>query len=61
MKIKILTEYNDLQLKRKVIVGEILDVSEERAKELTTTNNKAHMILAEIVKKRSTKVKNEQA
>ena len=59
MKIKILTEYNDLQLKRRVKVGEILDVSEERAKELTTTNNKAHMILARRV--RATKVKDEPA
>lgn len=61
MKIKILHEYNDLQLKRRVEVGEVLDVSEERAKELTTENNKAHTVLAEIVKKRTAKVKDEPA
>ena len=63
MKIRVLHEYNDLQLKRKVEVDEILDVSEERAKELTTKNNRAQMILAEVIKekKKAAKVKDEPA
>ena len=34
MKVKAITDYNDLQLKKLVIADEVLDVSEERANAL---------------------------
>lgn len=48
MKVKVIKSYNDLQLKRVVKVGETLDVSEERAKELITDDNKAGYPLCEV-------------
>ena len=47
MKIKAKITYNDLELGRMVAKDEIIDVSEERAAELTSVNNKAGVILAE--------------
>lgn len=41
--------YFDLELKRMVKYGEMLEVSEERGEELTTANNKSRYILCEKV------------
>ena len=45
MKVKCMKNYTDLVLGRMVKRGEVLDVSEERAEELTTANNKSGYIL----------------
>ena len=49
MKVKCVKEYYDLQLKKTVKVGEELEVTAARGKELTTVNNKAGVILCEEV------------
>jgi len=43
MKVKAIRDYYDLKLKKNVLVkdNEVFEVSEERAKELTTADNKA--------------------
>ena len=48
-KIKIVYEYFDLQLKKKLLVGDELTVSDDRAAELCSVNNKAGIILAELI------------
>lgn len=45
MKVKCMKNYTDLVLGRMVKRGEVLEVSEERAEELTTANNKSGYIL----------------
>lgn len=49
MKVKCVKEYFDLQLKKTIKVGEELEVTAARGKELTTVNNKAGVILCEEV------------
>jgi hypothetical protein len=49
MEIKCIKAYYDLKLKKSINVGDILEVEDARAEELTTTNNKAGQVLAEVV------------
>jgi len=49
MRVKCIKDYQDLELKRLVKVGEEFEVSEARGKALTTVNNKAGRILCEEV------------
>lgn len=49
MKIKCTKAYYDLLLKKSINVGDILEVEDARAEELTTKNNKAGEVLAVIV------------
>ena len=42
-------EQEYLKLKKSINVGDILEVEDARAEELTTTNNKAGQVLAEVV------------
>lgn len=59
MKVKCIKEYYDLELLKVVKVGDELDVSDTRAKALTTTKNKMGVVLCEaddkVVKQRKTK------
>ena len=45
MKAVCVKSYYDKQLKRKVTVGDELDLTEDRFKELSTTSNKAKTVL----------------
>jgi ribosomal protein L21 len=49
MKVKCIKAYYDLQLKKSINVDDILEVDEARGAELTTKNNKAGQVLAEVV------------
>jgi len=49
MKVKALKNYNDLKLSKYIQAGTEFDVTEARAKELSTTNNKSGMALVEIL------------
>ena len=49
MKVRAIKNYYDLELKRNIAVGEEFEVTAARAKELTTVNNKAGIVLAEII------------
>lgn len=51
MKVKCIKEYQDLQLDRLIKVDEIIDVTEDRAQELSGINNKAGCKLVEIIEK----------
>ena len=48
-KIKVIKPYYDLEIKKNVSVGDELTVSDDRAAELCSKNNKAGIILAELV------------
>ena len=47
--IKVIKPYYDLELKKNVAVDDELTVSDDRAAELCSKNNKAGIILAELV------------
>lgn len=49
MRVRCVKEYYDLQIKKTVTVGEVYDVSEARAEELASTNNKAGAVLVEML------------
>lgn len=49
MKVKALKGYNDLVLNKFINAGTVFEVSEARAKELSTTNNKSGMVLVEVL------------
>ena len=49
MKVKCIKAYYDLQLKKSVNVGEVYDVTDERAEELGSANNKAGVVLVEVL------------
>ena len=49
MKVRAIKPYNDLQLKKYVRAGDEFEVTEERAAELTSENNKAGQVLCEVV------------
>lgn len=49
MKVKAIKDYNDLVLNKLIKEGTEFEVSEARAKELSTTNNKAGMVLVEVL------------
>lgn len=48
-KIKVIKDYYDLELKKNVSVDDELTVSDDRAAELCSVNNKAGIILAELI------------
>ena len=48
-KIKVIKPYYDLELKKNIAVDDELTVSDDRAAELCSKNNKAGIILAEYV------------
>lgn len=48
-KIKALTNYYDLQLNKTIKPGDTYEVSDDRAAVLTTKNNTANTVMAEIV------------
>lgn len=49
MKVKAIKDYYDLELKKDIKAGDEYDVTEARAKELSTTANKAKQALVEII------------
>lgn len=49
MLIKCIKNYFDLELKRSIKVNETIDVTEARAKELCSVDNKAGFVLCELV------------
>lgn len=49
MKVRVIKEYYDLELKKTVKVDEEFTVSEARGKALTTKNNKACCVLCKVV------------
>jgi hypothetical protein len=54
MKVKAIKNYYDLELKKNIAVGEEFEVSAERAKALSTVNNKAGIVLAEVIESTTT-------
>lgn len=50
MKVRVIENYFDLQLKKTVTAGDEFEVSEARAEELTSANNKAGRALCELVR-----------
>lgn len=51
MKVRCIKKYYDLEMERAVAELEEYEVSEARAKELSTVNNKSGHILVEIIEK----------
>jgi len=58
MKVKAIKDYYDLKLKKNVLVkdNEVFEVSEERAKELTTADNKAGYPVCVVVEEENTEL-----
>ena len=54
MRVRCIESYYDLKLKRNVKAGDEYEVTEERAKELSSTDNKAKRILVEVLEKSTT-------
>ena len=54
MRVRCIESYYDLELKRNVKAGDEYEVTEERAKELSSTDNKAKRILVEVLEKSTT-------
>lgn len=49
MKVKAIKDYYDLELKKDIKTGDEYEVTEARAKELSTTANKSRQALVEII------------
>lgn len=49
MRVKCVRDYYDLQLKKAIKIDDEFDVSEARARELSSMNNKAGCALVEII------------
>lgn len=49
MKVRAIKDYNDLKLKQFIKAGTEFEVSERRAKELSTPENASGMILVEVL------------
>lgn len=49
VKVKCIKEYFDLKLYRSVLEGEVLEMDEDRAKSLSSTDNKTGVKLVEIL------------
>ena len=54
MRVRCIEAYYDLELKKNIKAGEEYELSEERAKELSSIDNKAKRILVEVLEKATT-------
>ena len=54
MRVRCIEAYYDLELKRNIKAGDEYELAEERAKELSSVDNKAKRILVEVLEKATT-------
>ena len=54
MRVRCIEAYYDLELKKNIKAGDEYELTEERAKELSSVDNKAKRILVEVLEKATT-------